>query len=95
MKLHYGSLPQKNAGVARLPKVRPLNSIGPIKSVSTLAGRGENRIAGSQIFSRFSQKGQNRDHPCLEKFIAKKFIRTRLLLLNEFTTFSAQSARKS
>ncbi len=79
MKLHYGSLPQKNVGVAKLPKARPLNSIGPVKSVSALAGRGGNRIAGRQIFSRFPQKGQNRDHPCLEKFIAKRFIRTRVL----------------
>ncbi len=80
----------RNVGVAKLPKPRPLNSIGPIKSVSALAGRGEKGIAGRRNFSRFSQKGQNRVHPRLEKYIAEIFIRTRLLLLSEFPTFSAQ-----
>ncbi len=106
-----------------MPKARPLNSIGPIKSVNALARRGENGIAGLQICIRFSQKGQNRDQIVLtlisftafslqiqiiiefyfvkkvarglEKYVAKMFIRTRLLLLNKFPTFSAQSARKS
>jgi hypothetical protein len=52
----------RNVGVAKLPKPRPLNSIGPIKSESALA---ENGIAGRRIFSRFTQKVQNRVHPRL------------------------------